>query len=444
MPAPTGMMTTGSLAADVVGTFIADTLLVRGEKNTVFYDVCKKENLPEKNGEVIQFLRVERLALPTRPLEEGVTPTATRVKMSKVTAMLDQWGAYVAITDRGEMTLKHPMLQQARDLLGDQHEELVDREIQVVLMGSTGVTYPGSITARSSITAADVVTTTMIRKIVSSLRRGTSSSGGARPYDSRGFRGIIGPEIEADISADPTFQNAGVYSQVATLRDFDIGKWMGVWWMRSNFIPQLTAIAAGDVSETTVTGGSIPAGATGFTASSTVRTKVTRRNADTGFEENIDASVANTTGSTFAVQVTIASAAASGKYRLYSSLQDGAAGTETLQVGEINHTTGTATVLYLVKAGSGLASNVFVVTGAGSVAPGDCPASVTVNTGYVFGRDAVACVNLGGGMEGFFVPRKATGEDPLAQRAYAGWKRMFKACVLNPDFFRRFEAASAY
>ena len=118
----------------------------------------------------------------------------------------------------------------------------VDREVQVVIMGSTNVTFPGTITARSSITATDVVTTIMLRKITAALRRG-----GAREYDAKGFRGIIGPELEADINADPSFLNAGTFSQVGTLRDFDIGKWMGVWWMRSNFIPRYTQIAAGDV-----------------------------------------------------------------------------------------------------------------------------------------------------------------------------------------------------
>lgn len=436
--AEANMQTTGTLAADVVGTYIADTLLDRAEKNTVFYDVCKKEKMPEKMGEVIQFTRFERMALPTRPLEEGVTPRPTRVKLSKVTAMLDQWGMHGAITDRAEMTIKHPVLQQVRDLLADAHEELVDREIQVVLMGSTGVTYPGVITTRATITAADIVTTVMLRKITAQLRRA-----GARPYDSRGYKGIIGPELEADINADPTFSNASAYSQIATLRDFDIGKWMGVWWQRSNYIPIFTAMAAGDVTESAVTGGSIPAGATAFTAASTVRIKVTRRDAETGFEEDIYAEAAVTDVAAFAVQVIIESTATSAIYRLYSTLQDGAAGTATLQVGEINHTAGSDTTVYLVKAGSGLASNVFVVTGTGAVAPPD-NAAVNVHTGYVFGKNAVACVNLGGGMEAFFVPRKASESDPLAQRARAGWKRSFKACVLNPDYFRRFEAASAY
>lgn len=442
MPAETNMMTTGTLAADVVGTYLADTLLERGEKNMVFYDICKKERLPNRMGEVIQFTRFERLAIPTRPLEEGVTPSPTRMKLSKVTAMLDQWGMHTAITDRAEITLKHPALQEARDLLAMAHEELVDREIQVVVMGSTNVTYPGTITARSSITSADVVTTIMLRKIVSALRRG-GAGGAATPFDSRGFRGIIGPELEADISADPTFLNAGTFSQVATLRDFDIGKWMGIWWERSNFIPVFTAMAAGDVTESAVTGGSIPAGATGFTASSTVRIKVTRRDPDTGFEEDIYAEAAVTNAAAFAVQIVVEDTAITAKYRLYSTLQDGATGTATLQVGEINHTTGADTTLYLVKTGSGLASNVFVVTGTGAVAPPDNPA-VNVHTGYVFGKNAVACVNLGDGMEAFFVPRKASESDPLAQRARAGWKRMFKACVLNPDYFRRFEAASNY
>jgi len=436
MPAEANTLTTGTLAADTVAVWLEDSLLELSERNLVFYPLCDKKKIPQKNGETIQFTRYERLSPPTRPLEEGVTPMATTIEISTVTAVLDQWGAVAVITDRAEMTVKHPTMQIVRDRMSEQHDDLVDREIQVVLMGSSAVYYAGNKTSRALLTAADVLRTDDIRRVVSQLR-----TLGARPYDAKGYRGVVDPSVEADISKDPTFVEASSFSQVQTLKDFEIGKWMGVWWSRSNYIPVISRMDAGFVSDSALTGGSIPAGGTGFTAGTTVRYKVTALDTD-GFETSVLLEGDLTDGSDFALRVTLASGATSGLYRIYVTLEDGATGTETLQV-TVTHTSGTAQTIDFVKAGS-VAAPAYVVTGTGPVAPPDGPA-LNVHTSYVLGKNAVACVDLAGaGFETFYVPRKASESDPLAQRAKAGWKRMFKACVLNTDFFRRIESTSEF
>lgn len=436
MPTEANMMTTGTLAADTVAVWLEDELLDRGERDLAFYAVCDKTTIPNRNGRVVQFTRYERLPLPFRPLEEGVTPVLTPLTISTVQAVLDQWGAVTGTTDQAELTVKHPTIQLARDLLSDQHNETIDREVQVVLLGASAVYYAGNKASRALLTAADVIRSDDIRRIVATLR-----SNGAKPYDSRGYKGIVDPWVEADLNKDPTFVNAGTYSQVATLKDFDLGKWMGVWWMRSNHMPVFSQMAGADVTVAAVTGGAIPAGGTGFTAGGSVRTKVTRLNTQTRFEEVIDNEVTTTDAGAFGVAVTIASTAATGVYFVYSSLVGGAAGTPTRQV-TVNHTTGTASVITTVMSGA-VTAPAYVATATGPIAPPDGP-TVNVHTSYVFGKGGVGCVGLGEGLTTHFVPRKASDSDPLAQRTKVGWKRMWKAVVLNNDFFRRLESASEF
>lgn len=436
MPLEPNVQTTGTLAADIVGIWLKDELLERAERQTVFWDCCEQTNLPQGNGQVVQFTRYEYLPLPEAPLEEGVTPSMTALTISTVQAIVDQWGAVVGITDRAEMTVKHPTMQIARDLLGDQNVQTVDREVQQVAMGSSAVLFAGGKSARSSLTAADVLRTDDIRKAVAKLR-----AQGARNYELGSFKGIFDPYVEGDLTKDPTFVNAGVYSDLITLKDFEVGKWMGVRWMRSNLIPIISKMATSDVTTTELTGASIPSGATGFTASSTVRTKVTRLDPATKFETVIDDSTAQTNGAIFVPQITIASTAASATYKIYATLQDGASGTETFQV-RVRHTTGTASVVVLVKSGSNLPAGTFVVTGTGAVAPANA-ASVNVHTTYIMGKGFLGATKLSG-MEAFFIPRRASESDPLAQRAKASWKQIFKAIVLNPDFGYRLESASDF
>lgn len=436
MPTEPNMQTTGTLAADIVGVWLRDELLERAERDTVFYDLCDKTNLPQGNGQVVQFTRYEYLPLPEAPIEEGVTPSLTALTISTVQAIVDQWGAVVGITDRAEMTVKHPTMQIARDLLGDQNTQVIDREVQQVAMGSTAVLFAGNKASRAALTAADVLRTDDIRRTVAKLR-----AQGARTYELGSFKGVFDPFVEGDLTKDPTFVNAGVYSDLVTLKDFEVGKWMGVRWMRSNLIPIISQMAAAHVVETVLTGGLIPAGAVAFTAGSTVRTKVTRLDPATKFETVIDNEVANTNVAAFAVQIQIAAAAPTATYKVYATMEGGATGTAVFQV-RIRHTTGTASTIILVKGGSGLPSGTFVVIGTGAVAPADAP-TVNVHITYIMGRGHLGCTNLSG-MEAFFIPRRATESDPLAQRAKASWKQIFKPIVLNPDFGYRVESASDF
>jgi len=436
MPTEAAMQTMGTLSADIVGVWLRDELLERAERDLVFWDCCDKTELPKGNGSVVQFTRYEYLALPEAPIEEGVTPALTAMTISTVQAIVDQWGAVVGITDRAEMTVKHPTMQIARDLLSDQNKQVLDREVQVVAMGSTAVSFANGKASRAALTAADVLRTDDIRRSVATLR-----SQGARTYELNAFKGIFDPFVEGDISKDPTFINAGVYSNLVTLKDFEVGKWMGVRWMRSNLIPILSAMAGADVTYADLTGGGIPAGAVAFDAGSTVRTKVTRLDPATKFETVIDNEEANTNVAAFATEITIAAVAATGTYKIYSTLQDGASGTATFQL-RVRHTSGVASVIILVKGGSGLPAGTFVVVGTGGVAPADT-ASVNVHMTYIIGKGALGATKLGG-LESFFIPRKATESDPLAQRAKASWKQTWKALVLNPDFMRRIESASDF
>ena len=437
MPGETNLMTQGSLSADMVGVWLRDELLDRADRQTVFWDVCDKTALPQGNGQVVQFTRYEYLPLPEAPLEEGVTPAMTPVTISNVQAVTDQWGALAGITDRAEMTIKHPTMQITRDLLSDQHDQTIDREVQVVLMGTTGVVFAGNKASRTLLTAADVIRTDDIRRIVSQLR-----SAGARSYEGGAFKGIFDPFVEGDLTKDPTFINAGVYSDLMTLKDFEVGKWMGVRWSRSNFIPILSRMTAGDYTISALTGGSIPAGATAFTAASNVYVKITRLDPNTKFETVIGVETAVTDVAAFVPQVQINSTAPSATYKIYCTLEGGSTGTATFQL-RVRFTTGTSQPVILVKAGSSLPSNAFVVTATGAVAPPDCPASINVHISYIFGKGGVGATTLGS-LEAFYIPRKATGEDPLAQRAKASWKQTFKACILNPDYFRRVESASDF
>lgn len=432
------LATVPSLSPDILAVYMADKLLERAKKDTVFWDLCEHTTIPKGEGKTIQFTRFERLPLPEAPLEESVSPDATPISLSTVSATLDQWGAIASCSDVVQLVIKHPLVQQARELLTLQHNETVDREVQVVAMGTTGVYFAGNVAARGSLTAANVLRSDDVRRIVAVLR-----SNGAPGYGND-FKGIVDPFVEGDISKDPTFILAGVYSQVGTLKDFEIGKWMGVRFMRSNYIPIISLMpTAYSPAPTLVTAGAIPAGAVGFDSGTNVYTKVVRLDPLTNFETQIDVERLNNTGTgAFAIRVDFATSAPSGYYRIYSTLQGGSPGTATLQC-RIKHNAGQLESVFLVKSGAPTTNNCFVVTGTGPVAPPTPPASVNIHTSYIMGRGFLGSTELDA-LKTYVTPATASDSDPIAQRTKMSWKQLFKAMILNPNYGFRVESASEF
>ena len=436
MPTEPNLATSASMSPDVMAVWMKDELLERSEKDLVFWDLCEKTEMPKGSGKTVQFTRYERLPLPEAPLEEAVTPAATPITLSTVDAVLDQWGAVVSMSDVVVLIIKHPLVQQARELLTIQHNELVDREVQIVAMGATNVYFAGNKTSRSSLTAGDVITTDDVRRMVARLRQN-----GAPTYKRGMYKGVVDPFVEMDISKDSTFQLAGVYSQVETLKDAVIGRWMGVEWSRSNNIPILTLMSATYFTAVASTGAI--AGATLFDAGSTgIRVVVTRLDPQTGAESQVTGETLITNAGAYSGAVTITAAAPTGTYRVYSTMMNGVTGTATLQL-RIKHTATSVDTIQLVKGGAPTTGSAFVVTGTGPVAPPAPGAAVNIHISYVMGRGYLGCTTLDG-LKTYVVPATASESDPLAQRTKAGWKQMMKALVLNPDFGVRTESASAY
>jgi N4-gp56 family major capsid protein len=442
----TSTTTSLSLAADLVPVYIKEKLLMIAEKNTIFMDIGDKEDLPENNGKTVQFTRYERLPLPTTPLTESDSPASTALTTSIVQAVMDQWGQVVNISDVAELTVRHPVMRTALQRLGTAGAELMDREVQKVLMGSSNVYFPNARTSRSALVAGDFLGTDDIRKIVSTLR-----NNGAPNYDGTNYVGVFDPFVEMDISKDSTFVTAASYSIIKTLLNGEIGQWMGVRWKRSNFIPIITRISAGAASVGNVLPGAAgnlnSANMVGF-ANLNVQWKVTRLDSQTGFETAIGDSTAQTITAGDVLRITLTQATiGNGTYNIYASLEGGVAGTETFQLRVV---VAGANVIIDIAKGIGTGTEVttgntpaIVVRATGALAPANASSAGNVHTTYVFGKESFGVVTLQG-MKTYLTPQTASDSDPLVQRRKMGYKCFWKAVIKNTAFFTRAESLSAF
>ena len=112
-----------------------------------------------------------------------------------------------------------------------------------------------------------------------------------------------------------------------------------------------------------------------------------------------------------------------------------------LYAGIVSFTTGSAMTVNVAKVSGGVS---IAANPNGAPAGADPPATGTVHTGYIFGKSAFAVPAIGARVQATLTPATATDSDPLQQRRKAGFKFMTKTCILNTDFFRRFECQSAF
>jgi N4-gp56 family major capsid protein len=431
-----GLATSTSLANDLAPLWLQAELLAVAEKLTVFQDIGDTPTMPEGEGKTYSAQRYERLALPGAPLSEGVTPDATPLVVNKVTALLDQWGMVVALTDVALMTTQHPALNAAKDRLGNSSAELQDREIQKVLMGAGQVVYPGGKTSRTTLVAGDVPTTDFVSGIVATLRQL-----GAPTFPGAMYAGVIDPYSEQDLAKDPTFVSSHQFAENTALMNAEIGRWRGVRWKRSNLLPivSLLATGAGGASATNQAAGT---GETGFTAGSTVKVVVALADPTTGLDIKAIATASVTNAAAYTVAFTITATAPEGRYNVYVSAEGGTVPTYQTTVVKPVGAQYVGVVAKAVTTAAALTSVGYSATGAPAAA--DPPATGSVHIGYIFGKSAFAVPALGSRVETTLTPATARDSDPLKQRRKAGFKFMTKTCILNTDFFRRFECQSAF
>ncbi len=428
-----GLSTSTTLVNDLAPLWLQDELLAIAEKLTVFQDIGDTPTMPEGEGKTYSAQRYERLPLPGAPLTEGITPDSTPLVVNKVTAVLEQWGMVCSLSDVAMMTTKHPALQAAKDRLGNASAELQDREIQKVLQGGGVVIFPGGKTSRSTLASGDVPTTDFVSGIVATLRQL-----GAPTFSGSMYAGVIDPFNEQDLAKDQTFVLSHQYAETTALMNAEIGRWRGVRWKRSNLLPILSTLptGAGGVSATFQT--TLPTGDTGFTAGSTVKVTAALADPVTGLDSRQITTANVTNAAAFDVAFTISATAPAGRYNLYVSQEAGAV---PLYAGIVTFPgTGAMTVnVAKVSGGVSIAANP-----SGNPAGADPPATGTVHVGYIFGKSAFAVPALGSRVQATLTPATATDSDPLQQRRKAGFKFMTKTCILNVDFYRRFECMSAF
>ena len=415
------------LSNDAPNVWIAQETYRLSEQNLRIGKYAKRHSLVQRMGTTLRVIRHSRLNLPTTALTEGTAPSAVALAIENVDVTVEQWGIVVLLTDVSLITTKHPALQVAINRTALAMSEVLEREQAVVLLAGTNVFYGGDATTRQTLAASDVMNTAVIIKASVNLR-----TNGAGEQEGGLFGGVMSPQQEGDvISSDQKFADASNFTNVRKLEFGEIGTWAGVRWARGNFLPIFEGIAAPGAAAATASVSKAVANASpsdGTFAGTSPLIVVISRDITNDYERKISQTSAAITVADLGdnVDVTVPSSA---NY-VYDVYCDGGSA-------------GTMTLFSARNAASAVAS--VTGKGTGAVAPAAPASGRTAYVAWLFGKDSFGRVELNGmSMQSFITPAGPSFSNPLAQGRKVGSKIMWKAFIIDDNFFARIETDSAF
>ena len=420
-----------TLSNDAPNVWIARETYRLVERNLRLGRYAEKYTLPQRMGKTLRIIRHSRLVLPDvgSTLTEGTAPDAIALAIENVDVTVEQWGLVVLLTDVSMITTKHPALNVAINRTALAMAEVLEREIANVLLAGTTVVFPGSVTARSGLTASDKMATAAVIEATTTLR-----TKGAGEFEGGLFGGVMAPAQEGDLlAADTTFKDASNFANVKALQFGEIGVWMGVRWVRGNFLPVFKGVGQPTSSAETAEIAKATDVGSG-SAGDLVKISIVARDINSDYERKLSAIY--TAGGTADSTTIITPTSTNYVYDIYAG-PDGGAAIDTLVFSRVTASTSKAITATTYAAGT-------------SATPPTKPAadgtdSVEAFVAWVFGKEAYGRVELNGmSLQSYITPAGASFSNPLAQGRKVGSKIMWKSFIIDNDFFVRIETSSAF
>lgn len=448
-PGVTNYAPTAQTIANDIELHIADEVLRISQRSLVAYQFGQPLKIDKNAGNTYTATRYERLPLPFAPLSEGVASAGQSITISQVSAVAQQWGDLVRVTDVADMTIKHPLFKQAVRLVAIQQPETVERNVFNQLLTGTQVNFANSKANRASVLATDVLTPVEVGKIVGSLEtygaplfggdervdmkndakayKNASKSPSAMPH----LVALIHPLVAQDMRQNATVATAWSYSDINRLYNNDLGEWGGARFCKSNMIPYWTGVATVGAGTPSTTGGALAAG--------TYYLQVTAAPAATSVEQRIYQVATVTTiasGTTGSISITMPTLAGY-VFSVYI-------GTTTSPTNLGLSASGPASGPMAGQATQLASGATVVITGTGvAQTPQAAPATgVTVYPTFFFGTDAFGQVLLDD-VEYHYL-KDADKSDPHNQTRVVSWKMFYGTIILNQAFMARVESGSAF
>ena len=236
---------TNSLAGELK-TFY-DTELLENARVEMFYaQFAKKQTLPEKHGNTVEWRKWNTFAKADK-LQEGVIPTGQKFGMSSKTGAISQYGTYAAITDTLELRAYDDVILGATEEMGASAAETQETLIRDALLVNSNVLYCDNVTIATGATAAAtncatmeasatviaLLTPKMVAKAVTKMKKDRVPTINGKYY------AVIHPSVAHDLRQSEEWIEAHKYAATGEIFNGEIGELHGVRFVENVFAPVL-------------------------------------------------------------------------------------------------------------------------------------------------------------------------------------------------------------
>jgi len=373
-------------------TYYDKKLLLNAKPNLVHQKFGQQVILPKNQGKTIQFRKWTPFSALTTPLIEGTIPDGQSLSMTQVSANIEQYGGYVAVSDMLDLTALDPVINDSVELMGDQGGLTMDTLTREAISASSNVQFAGGLSARHKLSSSNKLTIDELRKAVRTLKKNKAPmfSRDGKSY----YVAIVGPETTYDLQSDALWQDAAKYSAVENIFEGEIGKLFGVIFVETS---ESKVFSARDLTT----------GSHSLTVASASDAVIT-----------VDEAISTDEAAALSGVAVIINEE---KYEI-ASASSGVAGSASITLSEVPTSTPSDSVI---------------------VYPGDAGADgAPVAATLVFGKNAYGVIALNGGnLRSIIKPKGSAGtSDPLEQVSTIGWKvDGYAAKVLQPLWLLRIE-----
>lgn len=225
--------TTRTQVSREVDAFYSRTLLTRAIPLFVHTKWGQVRDIPRNAGtNTIRFRRYGNLSAATTALTEGVTPAGKQLSQTVITAVVQQYGDYVTVTDVLDYESPDPELMIAAEVLGDQMGDTLDQLTRDVIAAGSNVQY-ATATERNSIGTGDKITLLEVKTAIRTLKNNNTrkittminptTGYNTTPVNSC-FIGIVHPDTTYDLDALDGWTPVEKYSSQMGVMEGEVGK----------------------------------------------------------------------------------------------------------------------------------------------------------------------------------------------------------------------------
>ena len=203
----------------------------------------RKAEFVKGTNNTMRFLRVADMAelagedadpsAGTAPwLTEGVAPTSEDLTLGYEEFSANQAGRVIKLSDKAMQAHPIDMLAEAAEKVARNAIETADRRVARVLGAGTNVLYADLGSARLNIGSNDVMTASVLRRAVASLKADNVPA-----FPDGLYRAIINPAVTFEFmeeTGNAGWQNAALYAGSMPLLSGELGRFAGVRFIESS------------------------------------------------------------------------------------------------------------------------------------------------------------------------------------------------------------------